>query len=150
MTLQIRSSIVALAVVLALSLTATLTAMGKAAAQEASVPDDALDVHGDWTIRCDAIPDGGTQCALTQAVEAEDRVDVWLNAYAFRPADAEDPTLLSILVPLRVILTKGLGLRIDDAETIVFDFITCSEEGCLASIALTEELMTAMRAGAER
>ncbi len=119
------------------------------AAQDEPAVEPLENVYGDWTIRCDDIPDGGTQCALTQAVEAEDRADVWLNAYAFRPADGDGTTLLSILVPLRVILTKGLGLKIDDADTIVFDFITCSEEGCLASIALTDELMAAMRGGAE-
>ena len=113
-----------------------------AAAQDESV-------FGDWTIRCDAIADGAEQCALTQAVEAEDRDDVWLNAYAFRPADSEGTTLLSILVPLRVILPKGLGLRIDDAELTVFDYVTCSVEGCLASINLTEAMITAMREGTE-
>lgn len=118
------------------------------AAQDEPAAGQEETVYGDWTIRCDDIPDGGTQCALTQAVEAEDRADVWLNAYAFRPADG-DATLLSILVPLRVILTKGLGLKIDDADTITFDFITCSEEGCLASIALTDALMAAMRGGNE-
>lgn len=106
-------------------------------------------VFGDWTIRCDQVPNGTVQCALTQAVEAEDRENVWLNAYAFTPTDGDGATLLSILVPLRVILTRGLGLRIDDAELSVFEFITCSVEGCLASIVLTDELATALQDGSE-
>ncbi|MHA1559079.1 MAG: invasion associated locus B family protein [Alphaproteobacteria bacterium] len=106
-------------------------------------------VFGDWTVRCDQAPNGAVQCALTQAVEAQDRENVWLNAYAFIPADGDGATLLSILVPLRVILTRGLGLRIDNAEMSVFEFVTCSLEGCLASIVLTDELNTALRNGSE-
>ena len=110
---------------------------------------DADGVFGDWTVRCDQVPNGTVQCALTQAVQAEDRENVWLNAYAFTPTDGDGATLLSVLVPLRVILTRGLGLRIDNAELSVFEFITCSVEGCLASIVLTEELATALRDGSE-
>lgn len=114
-----------------------------------AMAQDEQTVFGDWTIRCDEVPDGAVQCALTQAVEAEDRENVWLNAYAFKPADREGATLLSVLVPLRVILTRGLGIRIDEQELTVFDFITCSTEGCLASIELSDALMTALREGTE-
>jgi invasion protein IalB len=120
-----------------------------AVAQEGQAVAEDGGVYGDWTIRCDQVPNGTEQCALTQAVEAEDRENVWLNAYAFSPTDGDGATLLSILVPLRVILTRGLGLRIDNADLIVFDFITCSVEGCLASIVLTDALATALRDGSE-
>ena len=106
-------------------------------------------VFGDWAVRCDQVPNGAVQCALTQAVQAEDRENVWLNAYAFTPTDGDGATLLSVLVPLRVILTRGLGLRIDNTELSVFEFITCSVEGCLASIVLTDELAAALREGSE-
>ena len=106
-------------------------------------------VFGDWTIRCDQIPSSAVQCALTQSVEAEDRENVWLNAYAFSPTEGDGAMLLSVLVPLRVILTRGLGLRIDGTELSVFEFVTCSLEGCLASIVLTDELAESLRSGSE-
>ena len=120
-----------------------------AVTQEGPAAAEDGDVFGDWTVRCDQAPDRPLQCALTQAVEAEDRENVWLNAYVFTPTDGDGGTLLSILVPLRVILTRGLGLQVDNAEMSVFEFVTCSAEGCLASIVLTDELSTALRNGSE-
>jgi invasion protein IalB len=112
------------------------------AAQEEGVFDD-------WRLICDAIPAGGQQCALVQRVEASDRADVWLSAYVFRPDDGGDQMLLSVLVPLQVVLTKGLGLKVDSGELTTYDYIKCSVEGCLASIALDESLTAALRGGNE-
>ncbi len=104
---------------------------------------------GDWRLSCDALPDGGQQCALVQEVAASDRDDAWLRAFAFLPTDGGDQMLLSVLVPLQVILIKGLGLKIDDGELVTFDYIRCSMDGCLATIALDDTRMAALRDGAE-
>lgn len=128
-------------VMLALML-AGLVAPRAASAQDAQT-------FGDWQLTCEAVPAGGEQCALTQRVEASDRSDVWLSAYAFRPNDGSDQTLLSVLVPLNVILVKGLGLKIDDGDLVTFDFIRCSAEGCLASIDLDEARIAALRGGSQ-
>lgn len=104
---------------------------------------------GDWRISCDPVNEDAQQCALAQLVVAEDSQSIWLNAYFFRPPESEDTLLLSVLVPLNVILTRRLGLRIDDGERMQFDFIRCSEAGCLVSIAVDEALLTAFRNGNE-
>lgn len=107
------------------------------------------ETFGDWQMSCSAVPAGGEQCALVQSVEDAERADVWLAAYAFRPNDGSGQTLLSVLVPLQVILVKGLGLKIDDGDLVTFDFIRCSTEGCLASIDLDEALTAALRGGSQ-
>lgn len=110
-------------------------------------PDDRS--FGDWLVSCEPPEGEDRQCALAQQVVAEDREGVWLNAYFFRPPESEDRLLLSVLVPLNVILTRRLGLRIDDGERMQFDFIRCSEAGCLVSIEVDDELLAAFRAGNE-
>jgi invasion protein IalB len=109
-----------------------------------------LSVYGDWQLRCGLLPDGGGQCAASQRVAAEDRGDVWLDAYLFRPEEDRSRLILSVLVPLQVILTKQLGIRIGAATDVDwFDFRSCSEEGCVAPIEIDGPMATAMRAGDE-
>ncbi len=124
-----------------------LALAGLAAPRGAQAQDD--QTYGDWQMTCDAVPAGGEQCALVQRVEDADRPGAWLAAYAFRPNDGGGQTLLSVLVPLEVILIKGLGLKIDDGDLVTFDFIRCSLEGCLASIDLDETRIAALRGGSQ-
>lgn len=116
-----------------------------AIAQEA---DDEGVVFGDWQLRCEILADESEQCALTQYVVAEDREGTWLRAYVFRPADG-DATLLSVLVPLRIILTEGLGVRVDGGEPRNFEFVTCTPDGCLASVELDDSLRNTLSGGDE-
>lgn len=132
-TVWLRAAILALALV------------GLAAPRGAQAQD--AQTFGDWQMTCDAVPAGGEQCALVQRVEDTDSPDVWLAAYVFRPNDGSGQTLLSVLVPLQVILVKGLGLKIDDGDLVTFDFIRCSLEGCLASIDLDEARISTLRGG---
>ena len=128
----------------------TLSAMLLVLAVPARAQDQAkAQTFGDWRISCDPVGESGEQCALTQIVVAEDDEGLWLNAYFFRPPESEESLLLSVLVPLNVILTRRLGLRIDDGERMQFDFIRCSDAGCLVSISIDDTLLTAFRAGNE-
>lgn len=124
-------------------------AMLFALAIPASAQDEAdQQTFGDWQILCDPLGEG-EQCALSQFVVAADREAVWLNAFFFYPPEDNESLLLSILVPLNVILTRRLGMQIDDGERQQFDFIRCSEAGCLVSIAVDQSLRTAFRNGNE-
>ena len=109
----------------------------------AAQDDGAVAVFGAWQILCQPLPEGGEQCALTQHVVAEDREQVWLQAFAFASPDGEGAVRLSVLVPLRVILTEGLGLRIGETVNLRLEFVTCSPDGCLVSANLTAPLLAA-------
>jgi len=129
-----------MAAVAAVLLTTAVPALGQ------DQEDD--QTFGDWQIRCDPVADG-EQCALSQWVQAENIDGVELRAFFFEPPEDEEALLLSVLVPLNVILTRRLGLRIDDGELMQFDFIRCSDAGCLVSIAVDDELLTSFRQGGE-
>lgn len=133
----IRRSVVACA---ALLLTSTVPALGQDQTEGQT--------FGDWQIRCDPI-EGGEQCALSQWVQAENLEGVDLRAFFFRPPENPDALLLSVLVPLNVILTKRLGLRIDSGELMMFDYIRCSDAGCLVSIAIDDSLLASFQAGVQ-
>jgi invasion protein IalB len=127
----------------------TAAALLAAASAPASAQAPARANFGDWQLRCGPTAVGGEQCAITQRVAAEDRGGVWMDAYLFRPPDEEEALILSILVPLQVILTKRLGVRVDGAEIQWFDFRSCSQEGCVVPIALDGTLRAALMAGTE-
>lgn len=129
--------------------TATIAALASGASSWAVAQETPLSVYGDWQLRCSPSPVGGVQCAASQRVAAENRGDVWLDAFLFRPDEDPDQLVLSVLVPLQVILTKRLGVRIGEGEVDWFDFRSCSPEGCVAPIALSEATITAMRGGGE-
>jgi invasion protein IalB len=123
------------------------TAAALLAAASAQAPERAS--FGDWQLRCDRTAAAEEQCAITQRVAAEDRGGVWMDAYLFKPPENREAFILSILVPLQVILTKRLGVRVDGADIAWFDFRSCSQEGCVAPIALDDGLRAAMIAGTE-
>jgi invasion protein IalB len=106
-------------------------------------------VFGDWRLVCGDVPDASRQCAITQRVAAEDRGGVWLDAYVFKPVEDANALILSILVPLRVILTKRLGVSIDNAQIQWFDFRSCSTEGCVVPIQLADAMRQELRLGGE-
>ena len=120
-------------------------------AQLASAQETARTEFGDWQLRCDTLPDGdGEQCAMIQRVAAQDRGDVWLNAVLYRPPEDDNTLILSVLVPLQVILTRRIGVRIDGAEDVTwFDFRSCSIEGCVAPIELDDSLRRLLRDSGE-
>jgi len=134
----------ALTRVFALAAFAATTGVPMASAQEPP------SVFGDWQLRCDPVPGAGEQCAATQRVAAADRGDVWLDAFLFKPPEDDGAMILSILVPLQVILTKGIGVRIDDDSDISwFYFRSCSVDGCVAPIPLDGDIRLALRNGGE-
>jgi invasion protein IalB len=124
--------------------------LAAAEAPPANAQEPPRTVFGDWQLRCDPVPGGGEQCAAAQRVAAADRGDVWLDAFLFKPPEDDGAFILSILVPLQVILTKGIGIRIDDdADVSWFYFRSCSVDGCVAPIPLDDDLRSAMRNGGE-
>ncbi|WP_395760130.1 invasion associated locus B family protein, partial [Candidatus Raskinella chloraquaticus] len=103
--------------------------------------------YGAWQLRCETLPGAQSeQCALVQTVSASDRQNVGLLILAFRTADKK-ASLLRVIAPLGVLLTSGLGLRIDDVNVGATDFVRCLPNGCVAEARLTDELLGKLKAG---
>ena len=101
---------------------------------------------GDWQVRCET-PEGSAQrCALMQSVTASNPQGVGLSVIVLNPA-APNPRMLRVLVPLGVLLPGGLGLRIDDTDVGVTGYARCLPNGCVAEVALGDDLLGKLKKG---
>ncbi len=102
-------------------------------------------IYGEWQLRCDTPPGAqGEQCALIQAVTAEDRPNVSLTAIMLKTADQKN-LVMRILAPLGVLLPSGLGLRINQTDVGHAGFVRCLPNGCVAEVVMDDNLVKLFR-----
>ena len=113
----------------------------------ASAQGTVRSVHNDWQVRCETPPGAPSeQCALVQAVTAEDRPNLGLTVIVLKTADQKS-RLMRVFVPLGVLLPKGLGLRIDQTDIGSAGFVRCLPNGCVAEVIMDEKLVAQLRSG---
>jgi invasion protein IalB len=114
-------------------------------------PDDVatMSMYQDWRLLCPASKEKDVSCEMSQ-----DIVDTKAHQQIARLVllrDKSKSTVLAVTVPLNVLLEPGLGLKIGDAQIKVYQFKTCTEEGCLSIIpmdaAMEKSLAGATEAG---
>ncbi|HBG99788.1 MAG TPA: invasion associated locus B family protein [Rhodobacteraceae bacterium] len=104
--------------------------------------------EGDWEIRCLRAAQGDDPCQMYQLL-----TDSQGNAVAeFTLFDLPDDPLQpvmggSITAPLETLLTAQLSVQVDDNPARSYPFSFCTQQGCIATVALTAEAMAEMRAG---
>jgi invasion protein IalB len=104
-------------------------------------------VFGDWQIRCETPPGAQSeQCALMQAVTAEDRPNVTMTVLVLKTADRKY-RVLRVNAPLSVLLPPGLGLKVDNEDVGHVNFLRCSLIGCLAEVVMDDTLLNRLRNG---
>ena len=104
-------------------------------------------VHNDWQIRCETPPGAtGEQCALVQSVTAEDRPNVGLTVIVLKTADQKS-RILRVFAPLGVLLSKGVGLRIDQTDIGSATFERCLQNGCVSNVQMDEKLISQLKSG---
>jgi invasion protein IalB len=102
---------------------------------------------GDWQVRCEKPADAPAErCALMQSVVASKPQGVGLSVIVLNPP-TPNPRMLRVLVPLGVLLPGGLGLRIDDTDIGVTGFARCLPNGCVAEVALSDDVLGKLRKG---
>ncbi len=139
--------------VAAVVLMGALAVMGVARAQQRAAPvapeDFAITkgMYGDWKLRCENRPGAqSTQCAISQNVVDEASPDIKLSMIVFRTADGKN-TLMRVVAPLGILLPRGLGLKIDDADFGRVGFVRCLPSGCVSEVALKDNLLENLRTG---
>jgi len=122
--------------------------IGLAGASGAALAQGAVkSVHEDWQIRCETPPGAQSeQCALFQAVVAEDRASVGITVLILKTAD-QKTRLMRVQAPLGVLLPAGLGLKIDNADVGRAGFVRCLPRGCYAEVVMDDNLVKQMRTG---
>jgi invasion protein IalB len=101
--------------------------------------------HGSWFTYCQR---SGTppkdQCALAESVQADDRA-IGLSVIFLRTAQLQ--TLMRVIAPPGVLLSAGLGLRVDELEIGKIGFVKCWQIGCVAEINVDAALMSKLERG---
>lgn len=116
-------------------------------ADVASAQGVVRNTYGDWQMRCET-PAGARaeQCAIVQSVAAEDRPNISLVIIVLKTADGKS-RLLRVVAPLGVLLTAGLGLKIDQTDIGHAGFARCLTTGCIAEVVMEDDLITKLKGG---
>ena len=102
---------------------------------------------GAWQVYCRTLPQSkGRRCALVQRVTAEDQQNLALTLMLYREIEGTE-TLLRAVVPLGVLLPRGLGLRIDGEDAGTAPFVRCTRRGCVAEAVLKKEEIAHLKRG---
>jgi invasion protein IalB len=103
--------------------------------------------YGDWQMRCETPPGAkNEQCALVQNVMAEDRPNLTLLVIALKTADGKS-RLLRMVAPLGILISSGIGLRIDQADIGRAGYVRCLTTGCIAEAVLDDNLLNQLKSG---
>jgi len=130
-----------------LAFLAMALAVSAGTAESATAQGVVKSVHNDWQIRCDTPPGAqDEQCALMQSVMAEDRPNVGLTVIVLKIADQKN-RLMRVVAPMGVLLSYGLGLKIDQTDVGRAGFVRCLTTGCVAEVVLDDNLVKQLRAG---
>ena len=101
-----------------------------------------MSIMQDWRVFCPARADDKASCELSQDV-----VDQKVGQRVARIVmlkENEKSMVMAITVPLQVLLEPGIGLKIGDDQVRVFQYKTCTEDGCVSVIPLSKEIETAL------
>ncbi len=100
----------------------------------------------DWTARCEKLEDGRTTCYVFQnLVLKKDNQRLMHVAVGYMTND--DQAVAFFTLPLGVSLPGGLSLTVDDGKPVRLRYERCDANGCLAPLALSEELIRAFKGG---
>jgi invasion protein IalB len=104
-------------------------------------------MHGAWQLRCGRPPGAQKEkCALVQNVKAQDRPNIALMVIFMRSYDGKT-RILRIFAPLGVLLPRGLGLKVDNADVGNVQFMKCGTVGCMAEAVVDDELFNKLKGG---
>ena len=101
-----------------------------------------MSIYQDWRLLCPVLKDKDNSCELSQEVFNE-KVHARV-ARLVMLKDKDKSTVLAVTVPIDVFLEPGMGLRLGTDQVRVFQYKTCTEEGCLAVIPLDDQLIASL------
>lgn len=105
------------------------------------------DRFGDWTFECNAVAQGKTDCALTQMLVDAQRNNAAVAKFSLSRDPESGDRYLIAAIPLGIDFLQPIAARVDDAEPIGMQMLTCVQTGCIARLKLTPELVGALKAG---
>ena len=101
----------------------------------------------DWRLQCDVPPEGSEErCFMVQNLVMREGGQRLLNVAVGYLAETETPAIIFTL-PLGVSLPPGVSLQVDEGETKKFPVERCTENGCIAGLALDDASLATFKEG---
>jgi len=97
-----------------------------------------MQVYQDWRLLCPTSKDKGVSCEMSQSVVNQQAHMQVARLVMLKEKDKN--TVLAITVPLDVLLEPGMGLKLGNDQVRVFQYRTCTEEGCVAVIPVDDQI----------
>jgi invasion protein IalB len=113
----------------------------------AAPPPAAAPAQPGWAVRCSSPNrDGPLECAMEQnaVLTKTGQLVVLVNIRV--PGDSRAPVAL-VQLPLGLNLQAGTKFQVDDGKSVDLPIQTCENRGCYASIAVSAEMLAALKAG---
>ena len=101
-----------------------------------------MGIYQDWRLFCPAFKDKDASCEMSQDVidqKAGQRV-----ARLIMVRDKNKNLIMAVTVPLQVLLEPGMGLKIGNDQVRVFQYKTCTEDGCLSLVPMDDPVEAAL------
>lgn len=105
-------------------------------------------VFGDWELRCFGA-DEARRCVLVQFGKTDQGEILSRVTIEALPEDAEAAAGITVLGPLGVLLSAGLGFQVDDGRENRYPFQVCEQQGCIARFGITATEVEVMKGGAQ-
>ncbi|MBU6297717.1 MAG: invasion associated locus B family protein [Alphaproteobacteria bacterium] len=101
-----------------------------------------MSVYEDWHLLCPALKTKDGACEISQDVY-EQRAGERL-ARIILAKEKDKSMVMYVTVPLQVLLEPGIGLKLGNDQVRVYQYKTCTEEGCLAVIPVDDQLLASL------
>ena len=102
---------------------------------------EAVSTHGDWSLECSGTNEAESRnCSLVNRVMDESEDAIQLDVFVWHSVK-DHASILQVRAPLGVLLTAGLGLKIDNKDIGSAGFVRCLPEGCFVEMAMDEALI---------
>jgi invasion protein IalB len=105
-----------------------------------------VSVYEDWRLLCPKNENKNISCEISQDV-IDDKAGMRVARIVILK-DKDQNTVMAITVPLQVLLEPGMGLKLGNDQVRIFQYKTCTEEGCVSVTPLNNQLEEAL-AGAQ-
>ncbi|KIC42142.1 hypothetical protein RA27_01690 [Ruegeria sp. ANG-R] len=100
-----------------------------------------------WSVNCSNLVNGTELiCEMTQSIVLAEN-NQRLTSIAFVKPAGKDETEAVLTLPFGLLFSEGLVAKVDDAEVAQLEFLTCEAQGCFARSSVSQDWMSAMRAG---
>lgn len=114
-------------------------------ASAASEGDETVEaVHGDWQVRCSTARE---ECYLYQLARDARDVPVAEMSVVLLKDNAEVAAGITVITPLRSLLTEGLAVQIDNNSVRKYQYSWCTEVGCFARFGVTQQGLDGFKRG---